>query len=37
VVLETLLPLMPHYSVCGPVRWMSTPGDRGLEALPVAV
>jgi hypothetical protein len=37
VVLETLLPLMPNYSVCGPIRWMATPGDRGLEALPVEV
>lgn len=37
VVLETLLPLIPSYSVSGPVRWMTTPGDRGLDSLPVTV
>jgi cytochrome P450 len=37
VVLDTLLPVMPEFSVSGPVRWMSTPGDRGIESLPVMV
>jgi cytochrome P450 len=36
-VLDTLLPAMPDFSVSGPVRWMSTPGDRGIESLPVTV
>ena len=34
-VLDTLLPLIPEFSVSGPVKWMSTPGDRGIESLPV--
>ena len=37
VVLDTLLPVMPEFSVSGRVRWMSTPGDRGIESLPVTV
>ena len=37
VVLDTLLPVMPEFSVSGPVKWMSTPGDRGIESLPVTV
>ena len=37
VVLETLLPMMPAYRLDGPVRWMTTPGDRGLESVPIAV
>jgi cytochrome P450 len=37
VVLETLLPMMPAYGLDGPVRWMTTPGDRGLESVPIAV
>jgi cytochrome P450 len=35
VVLETILSRMPRYRICGPVRWMSTPGDRGLDSLPI--
>jgi cytochrome P450 len=37
VVLDTLLPVMPEFSVSGPISWMSTPGDRGIESLPVTV
>ena len=37
VVLDTLLPVMPEFSVSGPVKWLSTPGDRGIESLPVTV
>ena len=37
VVLDTLLPVMPDFSVSGPVTWLSTPGDRGIESLPVAL
>jgi hypothetical protein len=33
VVLDTLLAVMPEFSVSGPVRWMSTRGDRGIESL----
>ena len=35
VVLETLLPSIPDFELAGPVRWMTTPGDRGLDSLPV--
>jgi cytochrome P450 len=37
VVLEVLLPRIPSYAVSGEVRWMTTPGDRGLERLPVTL
>jgi cytochrome P450 len=37
VVLEELLSAMPWYEVAGDVRWMTTPGDRGLDCLPVRV
>ena len=37
VVLDTLLPVMPDFSVNGPVTWLSAPGDRGIESLPVAL
>ena len=35
VVLETLLPSIPDFELAGPVKWMTTPGDRGLDSLPV--
>jgi len=35
LVLERLLPRIPEYELAGPVRWMTTPGDRGLDSLPV--
>lgn len=37
VVLDTLLPAMPEYALSGPVRWMTTPGDRGIDSLPVSI
>jgi cytochrome P450 len=37
VVLEVLLHRIPVYEVSGEVRWMTTPGDRGLESLPVTL
>lgn len=36
VVLEALLPSIPDFELAGPVKWMTTPGDRGLDSLPVA-
>jgi cytochrome P450 len=35
LILERLLPRIPEYEPAGPVRWMTTPGDRGLDSLPV--
>jgi cytochrome P450 len=35
VVLETLLPAIPRYELAGEVRWMTTPGDRGLDSVPI--
>ena len=35
LVLERLLPRIPNYEPAGPVRWMTTPGDRGLDNVPV--
>jgi cytochrome P450 len=35
LVLERLLPRIPNYEPAGPVRWMTTPGDRGLDSVPV--
>jgi cytochrome P450 len=35
IVLETILARMPRYRISGPIRWMSTPGDRGLDSLPI--
>lgn len=32
VVLETLLPRIPDDELAGPVRWMTTPGDPGLDS-----
>jgi cytochrome P450 len=37
VVLESRLPRIPEYEPAGPVKWMTTPGDRGLDSLPVRV
>jgi cytochrome P450 len=36
ITLRTLLPRIPDYRVVRPVKWMTTPGDRGLESLPVS-
>jgi cytochrome P450 len=36
VVLERLLPRIPEYAAAGEVTWMTTPGDRGLDSMPVS-
>lgn len=36
VAFEELVALMPEYESAGPIRWLYTPHERGLESLPVA-